>query len=94
MADGPEGPPARYIATLLFQLDTSVLLVGRVSGAISLMHLCFRLADRLPATSYSLERLFRWASVSRSLMSAGDNFGRSSLMLSFTIFPVKVNGTW
>ena len=43
---------------------------------------------------YSLERLFRWLSVSRSLMSAVDNLGRSILMLSFTILPVKANGTW
>ena len=34
----------------------------------------------LSATSYSLLRLFRWLSVSSSLMSAADNFGRSSLI--------------
>ena len=48
---------------------------------------------RFPVGSaYSLLRLFRWLSVSRSLTSAADNFGRSIVMLSFTILPVKANG--
>ena len=48
----------------------------------------------LSATSYSLLRLFRWLSVSSSLMSAADNFGRSSLIFSLAILPLKANGTW
>ena len=39
------------------------------------------------AITYSLLRLLRWLSVSSNLMLAADNFGRSSLIFSFTILP-------
>ena len=45
-----------------------------------------------PVCLYSLLRLFCWPSVSRSLISAGDSFGRSSVIYEFYNFTSESKG--
>ncbi len=54
----------------------------------------FEVEARSPRLSaHSLAQLFRCDPSSSFLMSSGDNFGRSSLSVSFTSLPVKAKGT-